>query len=366
MHLATLEKAAQRHLGARNAWTLTAALAIASTVASAFGVPKAEACEGLISLFLAPVCKVALPGGKTNVVFEYDAVIDKDQNCKIEPATMSNVAQSTISLVAPNFVILGDQVNPPPPPRYVCGFEVENLQSPVTLTLGQESASVTVSDLLFPQCNTAQSYTDTYGNNCLAAPPGPLPIELSKFEAKKTTSSCVRWDWRTESESNNAGFVLEQSLDGKLFSKIQGLQQIESKAQNGSSGTPLDYSKEHCNSSWANTIYFRLKQLDFDQTFSYSKVASVEFDAAATTLVSPNPVRIRNPARLMITGASVTQEIEIRLVGQSGKVVWSTKIEEPANGAAEVELPTGFAAGIYQVVFITRGRKLPPTKLVIQ
>ena len=44
----------------------------------------------------------------------------------------------------------------------------------------------------------------------------PLPVELLSFEGKATQSG-IELNWETASESNNQGFDVERSTDGKNF-----------------------------------------------------------------------------------------------------------------------------------------------------
>jgi hypothetical protein len=68
--------------------------------------------------------------------------------------------------------------------------------------------------------------------------PGTLPIELSSFTVAQDADG-VKLNWRTNIESNNAYFVVQQSVDGLRFTDIAT---VVSKAVHGNSNSPIDYS----------------------------------------------------------------------------------------------------------------------------
>jgi hypothetical protein len=84
----------------------------------------------------------------------------------------------------------------------------------------------------------------------------PLPVTLSKFEAKCNHNK-VLIQWETASEKNNNYFKLEKSEDAKLWRTIK----IENSKGNSSINT--NYSYEDLGEIKGN--YYRLSQTDFDE-----------------------------------------------------------------------------------------------------
>jgi hypothetical protein len=111
---------------------------------------------------------------------------------------------------------------------------------------------------------------------------GLLPVELLFFNANAIENK-VKLNWATSLEINNEKFEIERSADAVSFTKI-------ATVSGGGNTTSLqDYAAfdEQPLSGWS---YYRLKQIDFDQAFEYSNVASVYFDEAEFTLtLYPNP-----------------------------------------------------------------------------
>ena len=109
----------------------------------------------------------------------------------------------------------------------------------------------------------------------------PLMVEyLSPLRASRNNDR-VLLNWISSNEENNDYFQIERSqnlLDWKTIGQVDGT---------GNSHTSKKY-KAYDNSPPSGNIYYRLKQTDFDGTFSYSNIASVFFEKTGFE-ISPNP-----------------------------------------------------------------------------
>ena len=107
-----------------------------------------------------------------------------------------------------------------------------------------------------------------------------LPVELSEFSGKADQSNAIL-SWQTLSELNNDYFEVEHSIDGINFTSIGSV------LGHGTSSTQHNYQFVHKNVK--NDInYYRLKQVDFDGRFEYSKMISILFSKDKITFL-PNP-----------------------------------------------------------------------------
>jgi len=111
-----------------------------------------------------------------------------------------------------------------------------------------------------------------------------LPVELNRFEVIPETDR-VYLKWETESESNASHFEVERSLDGSHFEKINS---VNSK---GGYGTAAQYFVKD-NSPYYGLNYYRLKMVDNDGTYEYSRVEVINLnkDTLSPLQVYPNPV----------------------------------------------------------------------------
>ncbi len=99
------------------------------------------------------------------------------------------------------------------------------------------------------------------------SPSGILPVKLIAFNAALVNKQ-VNCSWETASEINNDYFTIERSLDGNHFESIGTV-----KGQ-GFSNTNTRYSFTD-NSPFTGISYYRLKQTDFDNQYTYSAVKRV-------------------------------------------------------------------------------------------
>jgi len=113
-----------------------------------------------------------------------------------------------------------------------------------------------------------------------------VPVELIDFKAK-TSDAQVSLSWKTASEINNAGFEVQRSTDGRNF---QNLTFVEGK------GTSFEKNKYHFDDKTVRSrqlYYYRLRQIDFDGNFEFSKVLTAKLEGEGISGVfSPNPSKV--------------------------------------------------------------------------
>ncbi|HOY33324.1 MAG TPA: hypothetical protein PKW80_15695 [Bacteroidales bacterium] len=95
----------------------------------------------------------------------------------------------------------------------------------------------------------------------------PLPIVLLDFFAE-CDETHIDLTWSTASEINNDYFTIQRSLDAQNFIDIGYLPGA------GNSNGVLYYHYTD-NNTFNNTVYYRLKQTDYDGSFSYSGIVAV-------------------------------------------------------------------------------------------
>jgi hypothetical protein len=96
-----------------------------------------------------------------------------------------------------------------------------------------------------------------------------LPVELIYFDAECNKEGFVDINWSTASEVNNDFYTIERSIDAISFTPIQEVDAA------GNSGNVLSYNEKDENPI-LGTSYYRLKQTDFDGSFTYSKIVRVD------------------------------------------------------------------------------------------
>ncbi|MEM1327417.1 MAG: T9SS type A sorting domain-containing protein [Bacteroidota bacterium] len=173
-------------------------------------------------------------------------------------------------------------------------------------------------------------FTATNLENAADAPMGGvLPVEFTGFWGKREQSEAVNLHWSTASEINSDYFEIQRSEEGKVW---KGLGQVNAA---GNSLLPLDYAFEDVDAP-SGVIYYRLKQVDLDDTFSYSSVIAVKaVDKTKELLVFPNPI---SNQQLMIQLSEAQQLERVEVYDFTGKLIWQQAIQQRTS-SWQVQLP---------------------------
>jgi hypothetical protein len=118
----------------------------------------------------------------------------------------------------------------------------------------------------------------TFGTKSVIA---VLPIELLQFNATKNNNQ-VDVIWVTGMEINNDYFVIERSQDGINFFPIKTIKGA------GNSSTVIHYSYTD-NQPLIGVSYYRLHQVDYDGTKTYSPIKFINFEGFDIVNLYPNP-----------------------------------------------------------------------------
>jgi hypothetical protein len=166
----------------------------------------------------------------------------------------------------------------------------------------------------------------------------PLPVELTAFTATPVDRAAVRLAWATASEKNSQAFDVERSANGEAFVAIGTV------GAAGSSSAARSYELLDAKlPTGAATLYYRLKQVDADGTFSYSPVRTVTLTGTAASLaLYPNPTQ---GGTVTLTGA--TPGAAVTVSDALGRPVLSALAD--AAGTAALVLPAGLPTGVYVV-----------------
>jgi hypothetical protein len=171
-----------------------------------------------------------------------------------------------------------------------------------------------------------------------------LPVELVSFTATYKGSNKVQTLWETITEQNVEKFIVERSTDGFNFTPIGTEKAV------GNSTTRNQYSLTDFNAR-IGINYYRLKTLDFDGKFSYSKIVAVKIDSENGLNnnfdIYPNPAP--NGGNLTITGVEAGN-IHIQITNTLGQVVFEKNI---AHQKQTLTVSPKLATGVYVVHVFT-------------
>lgn len=179
--------------------------------------------------------------------------------------------------------------------------------------------------------------------------PTPLPVKLVSFSVSQEGNS-AQLTWTTTEEINTDRFEIERSVDGKTWNFI---------GKNLANGT----SKLRVNYYFADitpidgTIYYRLKMIDKDETYAFSRIESIKLNIVNSQLtLYPNPVA----EKLYIKNVTLEKLKEISIVNASGMTVYKSAYvsDEGINLG-------NFLTGIYIIKVLQTDGTLNTQKIII-
>lgn len=192
------------------------------------------------------------------------------------------------------------------------------------------------------QSNTVSSFSPFTFGSIGSFPLNPLPVTIISFEAFPQYNN-VLLNWVTASEINNDYFTVERSSDGIHFTEVGTL---DSKAPGGNSSQVLDYSLVD-EVPLAGFSYYRLKQTDIDDKFSYSNLVAVNFNPADNgLLVAPNPANTNNIVVSYSSGSGNTNTT-ISIYDVTGQIVYKQNVSSSQGENAVVVDVSGLSKGMY-------------------
>ncbi|RSK37474.1 T9SS type A sorting domain-containing protein [Hymenobacter metallilatus] len=170
----------------------------------------------------------------------------------------------------------------------------------------------------------------------------PLPVTLVSFTAKAVAMD-AQLTWNTAQELNNGYFVVERSLNGQEFAAIG---QVKGQGTT-TTATPYAFTDRGIGRKGAGPVYYRLRQVDHDGTFSLSAVQVVTFavTTAADVTVYPNPASDRTDTFLDLSGLPGGPYV-VSITDMAGRTV---RIAAGTGGSRQLLDMTGLPTGSYLI-----------------
>lgn len=172
-----------------------------------------------------------------------------------------------------------------------------------------------------------------------------LPITLVKFAGRSVSlpesrenAKVTELTWTTANETDNKLFTVERSADGTDFQEVGMVQGA------GTSSLSRDY-KIYDHTPFEGITYYRLKQIDFDNSFSYSKIIQV---ATTTNLtIFPNPIEAENKKITIYVKSTSYLSLTIDIVDINGRIICSKVTDKLVGNVYHVTLPESASRGVY-------------------
>jgi len=159
-----------------------------------------------------------------------------------------------------------------------------------------------------------------------------MPVDWLLPVTTKLLNETTYITWSIASQLNNDKYIIEHShpesfRDGRNFSPIGEI------TGDGTSNETKHYEYIHSSPS-IGINYYRIKQVDYDDKYSYSDIVSVRYEGNSNINIYPNPttseVTIKVPAATTL-----------RIMDVYGKLYYHQVISEGQNTINLSELPSG-------------------------
>ncbi|MFH0733432.1 MAG: C25 family cysteine peptidase [bacterium] len=168
-----------------------------------------------------------------------------------------------------------------------------------------------------------------------------VPVELTSFLAVPKGNN-IQLSWSTATETNNNGFELQRKCDNEDWKNVVFIK---------GNGTSTDshtyqYLDNLTNVKGSNVVY-RLKQIDFDGSYAYSKTIEATLAPSTFSLEQnyPNPF---NPSTTINFSIPEKSNVSIKVFNSLGQI-----IEELVNSSYEPGFysiqfnPANYSSGVY-------------------
>ncbi len=174
-----------------------------------------------------------------------------------------------------------------------------------------------------------------------------VPVELTSFSASKTGTK-VFLTWNTATETNNQGFEIQR----KSAESNGNWNVIGFKNGFGTTTDPTSYSYNDDIVGLSNgTIYYRLKQVDYDGTYSFSDVISIENVTPKEFVLEQNYPNPFNPSTSINFTLPSNCNVKLEVYSVNGEKVATLVNETKSAGFHSVD----FSATNVQNNFLSSG-----------
>jgi hypothetical protein len=161
-----------------------------------------------------------------------------------------------------------------------------------------------------------------------------LPITLEYFGGNYSNNE-VTLNWKYESQTNFSHFVVEKSLDGIVFNKVQNLYLTNSQY----------YNYKDIDLNTASTFFYRLKLVDNNGTYSYSNIIKIHTGPVLSFSILGNPAK----DKLNITG--LKRGAILKFIDNTGKMLFQRNIQDQS-----LSMDISFlSSGIYYLQYSVNG-----------
>jgi hypothetical protein len=176
-----------------------------------------------------------------------------------------------------------------------------------------------------------------------------LPVELINFKGSIGNNNSVILKWSTSSEINCSTFEIEKSFNGFLFEKTGSVKAA------GNSNSTHNYQFIDSGSEGNGIIYYRLKQVDFDGSATFSKTLDLrhqQHTVSELKIISD----FQSQQITLLLQNSFDGPFQIRIIDLLGREMGSNDFIGFNDEGSVILKTNNLEHGIYLLAFVNEGQ----------
>lgn len=225
---------------------------------------------------------------------------------------------------------------------------------PATSSNGASILGATASDIGGVDDSSFPTYEDIITGSITNQGSGSalLPVELIYTKANWVGSNAAEIKWATASEKNSSHFLIQRSQGDDNFITIGTIDAA------GTSNLTKYYSFIDMPGN-AAVYYYRLKQVDYDGSFTNSPIFILSSEKSASSFLNiyPNPIEDNH---LNFETNSTIRRVEV--YNYMGTLLY----EEETQNRQSIELPSDISSGSYFIRFISYSGQVYNRQLIVK
>ncbi|MEM6803679.1 MAG: T9SS type A sorting domain-containing protein, partial [Bacteroidota bacterium] len=184
-----------------------------------------------------------------------------------------------------------------------------------------------------------------------------FPVEWVSFEADWQADD-VKLSWETAVEINSSHFLIQRKVGSQ--SQFTDVGRVEAKGNSNRNEKYAYLDSSLPSARRGDKISYRLKQIDLDGKFEYSKIEELILANQNLRLeVYPNPATERINVDLSGTG----QFLQLKILSMNGKVIYQKSIKE---GSSKIQVEVNSWAKAYYILQLESEDQLISKKLLVK
>jgi len=189
--------------------------------------------------------------------------------------------------------------------------------------------------------STGRTHASTNYFDNIRFTPQIIPVELTSFTGSFVGKD-VKLNWATATELNNKGFEIQRSSNKAEFKTIAF---IDGK---GTATQQNQYSYVDRNLQPRTEYSYRLKQIDFDGTYSYSSVINLGVSLPSVIVLDQNYPNPFNPVTKISFALPFKSKVSLDIYNLLGQKVMTLAEGELEEGTHSYDVnASGLSSGIY-------------------